>query len=105
MLTKESAAPLLILQDITMTIIDKFRMLAWLILGCLLYTASHLVGQDLPQLQTILYKLGHVTTLAWVGYWISRNALGRIDLTTCSTQYLARAILIAGVVIAGSIGL
>lgn len=105
MLTQESLAPFHILESAVMSIIDKFRMFAWLVLGILLYTASHIAGQDLPQLQTILYKLGHVTTLAWVGYWISRNALGRIDLTTCSTQYLARAILIAGVVIAGSIGL
>lgn len=105
MLSKESLAPLHILQDLTMTITDKFRMLAWLILGIVLYTASHLAGTDLPQVQTILWKLGHVTTLAWIGYWISRNALGRIDLTSCSTQHLARAVIIAGVVIAGSIGL
>ena len=84
---------------------DKSRMLAWFIAGIALYALSALIGTEQPAIQTVFYKLGHVTTLAWFGYWISRNALGRIDLTSAPNERLARAVIIAGVVIAGSIGL
>ena len=84
---------------------DKSRMLVWFIAGVVLYALSALVGPDVPAIQTVFYKLGHVTTLTWFGYWISRNALGRIDLTSQPNERLARAVIIAGVVIAGSIGL
>lgn len=81
------------------------RMGIWLVLGLALYVLSHLVGQDLPAVQTILYKLGHVTTLAWVGYWIARQSVGRLDAISNPNERLARAVLMAGVIIAGSIGL
>lgn len=87
--------------------LDRMRMITWLIFGLALYLASWFAGNDHPFIQTILYKTGHVTTLAWVGYWISRHAVGRISQTAKTTegQYLARAIIIAGVIIAGSLGL
>lgn len=86
-------------------IIDKFRMLIWLFLGLALYLASSIIGIDYPAWQTIAYKLGHVTTLAWFGYWISRMSVGRIDQFSSSNDRIARALVMAGVTIAGSLGL
>ncbi|MES2319992.1 MAG: hypothetical protein V4631_21130 [Pseudomonadota bacterium] len=86
-------------------VLDKFRMLIWFLIGAGLYFTSTLIGSDHPAWQTIAYKMGHVTTLAWVGYWISRMAVGRIDARSTSNDKLARAIVIAGVIIAGSLGL
>lgn len=88
-----------------MSTTDKLRMIAWLLIGLALYAASTLAGIDNPQLQTILHKLGHVTTLAWVGYWISRNALGRITDRSGGNERIARAIVIAGAILGGSMGL
>ncbi len=84
---------------------DVARMIVWLLAGLLLYAAAVLVGQNTPAVQTVLYKLGHVTTLAWVGYWIARQAIGRIDIASDPTDRLARAVIMAGVIIAGSMGL
>lgn len=85
--------------------LDKLRMLAWLLTGLALYSLSTLVGAEHPAVQTILYKLGHVTTLAWVGYWIARNAIGRIDALSSPNERLSRAVLIGSVILAGSMGL
>lgn len=85
---------------------DLQRMWLWLAIGVALYATSiGLVGQDSPAVQTIFYKIGHVTTLAWVGYWISRQALGRVTGSSSPTDRLARAVVIAGVIMAGSMGL
>lgn len=84
---------------------DSLRMLAWLLIGLSLYLAAALIGADSPAVQTVAYKLGHVTTLAWVGYWISRQAVGRIYDSSHPQDRMARAIVIAGVIIAGSLGL
>lgn len=84
---------------------DKLRMLAWLLCGLALYFASLAIGNEYPVAQTVLYKLGHVTTLAWVGYWIARNALGRVTTSSAPRLVLARAVLMAGVIVAGSLGL
>jgi len=87
------------------TLLDKFRMVAWLFCGLALYFFAACAGSDAPAVQTVFYKLGHVTTLAWVGYWIARNAIGRVFNHSTPTGELARAVLIAGVIIAGSMGL
>jgi len=84
---------------------DKMRMIVWLVAGVLLYFASIAVGPGEPIIQTTLYKLGHVTILAWVGYWISRHALGRVSTGATDGDKLARALVMAGVIIAGSLGL
>ena len=80
------------------------RMIVWLAAGLALYLASFMAGIDAPAAQTVLYKLGHVTTLAWCGYWISRNALGRVTPDSAPTDRLARAVIVAGVILAGSMG-
>lgn len=84
---------------------DRFRMIVWLLIGVGLYAVSFLTGNDYPAVQTVFYKLGHVTTLAWFGYWVSRNALGRVTSNSHPQERIARALIIAGVIIAGSMGL
>lgn len=84
---------------------DAQRMLIWLALSVLAYAASSAAGADHPQVQVVLYKVGHVTLLAWVGYWIARQALGRVWSSTEPTRVLARAVIMAGVIVAGSLGL
>lgn len=81
------------------------RMIGWLVAGLALYACAYLAGSNLPAVQTVFYKLGHVTTLAWVGYWISRQMLGRINNNSDNTDRIARAILAGCVIIAGSMGL
>lgn len=85
--------------------LDRLRMFGWLIAGLVMYGCAYLVGTDLPALQTVFYKLGHVTTLAWVGYWISRQMLGRIDEDSSAIDSIARAVLAGSVILAGSMGL
>jgi hypothetical protein len=87
------------------TILDKFRMAIWLAFGLAAYAASLFIGPGNPIIQTTLYKIGHVTTLAWIGYWISRNAIGRLDLTSDQGDKLGRALVMGAVIIAGSLGL
>lgn len=84
---------------------DRARMAAWLLaaLGC--YGIAAVLGTDHPLAQTVAYKAGHVTMLAWVGYWIARNSLGRITDDTSSHRVVARSVLMGAVIIAGSLGL
>ncbi|MEJ0004430.1 MAG: hypothetical protein WDN30_14405 [Pararobbsia sp.] len=86
-------------------IADKLRMSIWLVLGIACYVASIYVGPSNPVVQTTLYKIGHVTTLAWIGYWIARKGVGRVDATATQGDKLARALVIGAVIIAGSLGL
>lgn len=84
---------------------DPFRMISWLIAALVLYGASRIVGNDDPQTQVTLYKYAHVTGLAWVGYWIARTALGRVDYMSDQDELQARALIMAGAMLAGSLGL
>ena len=88
---------------------DLFRMIGWLLAGLALYGASIAVGADYPQPQVILQKLGNVTVFSYVGYWISRQALGRIDeqyrMPTDPGRVIARAVVIGAAILAGALGL
>jgi len=104
-----------------LTNLEPFRMTIWLLAGLLCYAASMGLGSDYPQAQVIMQKAGNVTLFSWIGYLISRNALGRLDherafqelattnamlmaiLTGCA--YIARAILMGFSIYAGAVGL
>jgi hypothetical protein len=91
--------------------LEPLRMIVWIMLGVGLYYGSIAVGPEHQQLQVALWKIAHVTTLAFVGYWISRQALGRVRKTcerrpiAAALRLVARAVLIGLVVLAGSTGL
>lgn len=85
---------------------DRLRMVVWLLFGLAFYVAVLLIdGTRFPTVQVTLQKLGHVTTFAWVGYWIARQALGRINIHSSNLDRLARSVIIAGVILAGLTGL
>jgi hypothetical protein len=89
---------------------SRGRMWWWLAAGLALYGASIAVGIDYPQVQTGLWKAGHVTTFAWIGYRIACRAVGRVNWTSSASlpppgYMIARAIIIAAAMIAGSHGL
>lgn len=85
---------------------DWTRMIAWFGIGVALYMLSVLAA-PFPPAQVIFYKAGHVTTLAWIGYWVARGALGRLNVDSDShpVEYVARAILMGCVILGGSMGL
>jgi len=88
---------------------DLFRMAGWLVSGILLYAASIYIGIEHPQSQVILQKLGNVTLFSFVGYWIARQSLGRIDepyhASSDPGRVVARAIVIGSAILAGALGL
>ena len=84
---------------------DALRMSVWLAAGLVFYALAVFLGVNYPAAQTVCYKIGHVTTLSWVGYWVSRQLLGRISTQSAPVDRLSRAVLVAGIVLAGSMGL
>ena len=84
---------------------EPFRMIAWLLAGLALYAASMAVGASFPQAQVALWKAGNATTFGWIGYWMARTAIGRVNDISREGDLLARAILMGAVVVAGALGL
>jgi hypothetical protein len=80
-------------------------MLPWALLAAVLYAIALNIPQ--PQIQTLLWKLGHITLGANVGYWIDRTAFGdRIDPQHVDpTRALSRAIVVAAAILGLSLGL
>jgi hypothetical protein len=58
-----------------------------------------------PQIQTLLWKVGHVTVSAHLGYWISRKALGRLYDSSPTNDRIARAIIIGASMLSVATGL
>jgi hypothetical protein len=87
-----------------MTKQDRTRMLSWLLLSFLLYALALMISQPV-QVQTLLWKAGHVTVAAHLGYWVDRHAFGRVTAGDSDTRRMARAIVIAGAMLAMSMGL
>lgn len=77
------------------------RMFHWFLIGCALFWLALGTGmQDTqPALQSAIYHVANLTMRAFVGYWIARTALGRLGERTDSQDVLARAIIIAAVVL------
>jgi len=90
--------------------VEIFRMLQWLLLSFCLYAfAMTLASRGIdfyPQIQTVSWKLGHLTIAAFFGYWIDRNAFrDRITSDSDSLTTIRRAIIIVGTMIAISLGM
>jgi hypothetical protein len=80
-------------------------MLPWALLALLFYTVALATPQ--PQIQTLLWKIGHITLGANVGYWIDRTAFqDRLEPgTTDPIRALSRAIVVAAAILGLSLGL
>lgn len=81
---------------------EPFRMAQWLIVAVALYvvTFDFNLQESNPGLQSVIYTAANVTLRAWIGYWISRTALGRIKLdgTEAAGKLIARAIIIGAAI-------
>lgn len=78
---------------------NKLRMVEWLIIALAFYAAALLMlqlGHQGP-VQTIIWKLGHVTMGGYAGYWIDRAAFrDRINQESQPLVMIRRAIIIFG---------
>ncbi len=87
-----------------MTKPDCLRMAQWLVVSA----ACYVVALSLPMgnpISTLFWKLGHVTMAAHAGYLIARQALGRITSESAPNDRMARAIVIAGAMLAIAAGM
>ena len=87
---------------------DSLRMLHWLLISVLLYTAAAMLAsyEMLPQAQTILWKFGHIVSAAYVGYRIDRAAFrDRITTDSMPQVQIRRAIIIGSAMLAIALGL
>lgn len=85
--------------------INLTRMLTWAVLAAVLYAIALNTSQ--PQIQTLLWKVGHITLGANVGYWIDRTAFrDRYDYANPDAmRALSRAIIVAAAILGLSLGL
>ena len=80
------------------------RMWQWLVLGVVFYTSALLIAQ--VQLQTLFWKLGHVTIGSYMAYWVYRVLFGRFERSRATQgQYVARAIVVLACIYAVANGL
>ena len=80
------------------------RMWQWLVLGVVFYTSALLITQ--VQLQTLFWKLGHVTIGSYMAYWVYRVLFGRFERSKATQgQYVARAIVVLACIYAVANGL
>jgi hypothetical protein len=87
---------------------DKMRMFHWVLISIALYVAAAILAatQSLPQVQVVLWKLGHITLAAFVGYWVDRHgARDRLTETSPPHAHLRRAIIIGAAMLAIAMGL
>jgi hypothetical protein len=92
-----------------MTTMDKLRMFQWVVIASALYfAATQLARHDLlPQLQIVLWKLGHITLAAFTGYWIDRQAFlcSRLGKQSPAGSEIRRAIIIGAAMLAIAMGM
>lgn len=84
--------------------LDKLRMLGWLMLAGALYLSAVAFKTD-AQLSTGLWKAGHVTAGAFLGYWAYRARFGRITPASSDGRIIAAAIVMAACIIGLAFGL
>ena len=87
-----------------MTDKDYSRMFQWLLLAACFYAGALYVQQ--PQIETGLWKAGHITSGAFLGYWIDRHLFGRyIQDDKYVPRVLARAIVVGCAILGMAFGL
>ena len=86
-----------------MTKQDKLRMVGWLLLATAFYALATMVAQ--PQIQTALWKCGHITIGFFGGYWADRNLYGRLEPDAPQGRVVARALVVGAAVLGMAFGL
>lgn len=79
--------------------LNTLRMIEWLLIALTFYGVSLLMQMhdDQGPVQTVIWKLGHVTMGGYAGYWIDRTAFrDRICQESHPLVMLRRAIIIVG---------
>lgn len=78
--------------------VNKLRMIEWLAVAVVLYALALSMlhtGYNGP-LQTLTWKLGHVTLGGWAGYWLDRAAFrDRIQSSSPPLVMIRRAVIMA----------
>lgn len=93
-----------------MTKKDYLRMASWLLLAAIFYALSLSIevpptGGKMAQIQTGLWKAGHVTSGAYIGYWIYRHRFGRLTSDSAAAHTIAAAIVMAAAIVGMAFGL
>ncbi|OON62302.1 hypothetical protein B0920_02150 [Massilia sp. KIM] len=87
---------------------ERLRMVRWLLVAVLLYAFALILldrGYSGP-IQTIVWKLGHVTLGGYAGYWLDRAAFrDRITAYSQPLVMVRRAIIITGAMFTLGLGL
>lgn len=90
---------------------ELFRMAQWLLLAAVFYALALSItvpteGGKLAMIQTGLWKAGHITSGAFLGYWIDRHLFGRFTSDHYYTpRAVARAILVSAAILGMAFGL
>lgn len=88
-----------------------FRMFQWLLIAAALYASAMTLhyfstGPTLwSPIETVLWKLGHVTVAGFAGYWLDRSLFRDRISANDKTCHMRRAVIVAAVVVAVAMGL
>ena len=83
---------------------DNFRMVQWLLTAVALYVMAVFVPH--PQIQTVLWKMGHITLAAFIGYWIDRHSFrDRVTDDADNLKQIRRAIIMGSAMLAIALGM
>ena len=81
---------------------DLTRMMQWAFVAIALYFVAFDTGlqETNPALQGTLYGIAQLTVRAFLGYWFARGCLGRLPKDAHPLAQIARAIIVAGTILA-----
>lgn len=83
---------------------DKLRMASWLLMAVAFYALAMFAVKQ-PQLQTAVWKFGHITAGGFLGYWLDRNAMGRVTDYSTPGRQQARAVIVGAAILGMALGL
>ncbi len=86
------------------------RMSTWLLLALTFYLLAAMInvpsgGGWQSQAQTGLWKAGHITIGAYLGYWIDTHLFRHIDQNSGGNRILARAVVVGAAIFGMALGL
>ena len=80
---------------------DRLRALQWGVIALALFAVvfGFNLQETAPGVQSTLYNVATICIRGWVGYWLARTVLGRLNRYSNGSAVIARAILIGAVVL------